>query len=96
MTVNNPLDSPAILFYSDAWHKNWKAYVNGEQTDIYPANLAFKAVEIPKGISHVKFYFAPAGLKIINWILVYFNVLMFVCLIGIAFHRCFIYKEIET
>jgi hypothetical protein len=95
ITVKNPLDSPAVLFYSDAWHENWKAYVNGVQMNVYPANLAFKAVEIPKGVSRVEFHFAPVGVKILNWVLIYFNILMFVCLIGIALHRCFLHKEMD-
>lgn len=89
LIVNNPLDCPAILFYSDAWHKNWKAYVNGEQKHIYQANLAFKAVEIPKGVSRVQFSFQPLTLIITNHILIWFNIFMFIILILIGLRCCF-------
>jgi len=45
------------LIYTDANHPDWRAYVNGEETPIHEANLAFKAVRVPPGASEVHFSF---------------------------------------
>ncbi len=37
------------LYYADAWHPDWRAYVNGVPAPIYRANVAFKAVRLPRG-----------------------------------------------
>lgn len=47
----------AWLVYSDAWHPDWRATVNGESTPVVEANLAFKAVRLPAGRSEVRFWF---------------------------------------
>ena len=47
--------SPALLFLSDTHFPTWKARVNGDETQIYRADYAFRAVEVPKGKSRVVF-----------------------------------------
>jgi hypothetical protein len=44
------------LYYADSWHPFWKARVNGKESDIARANLAFKAVRLEKGLNRVSFY----------------------------------------
>ncbi len=57
LEVNNPTASSAILHYADAYHKYWKAAVNGTPTHILRSNLGFKAIEVPPGTSTVEFIF---------------------------------------
>jgi len=61
-------DSEGLLFVSDAYYPGWKAYVDGIETKIFRANHMFRAIEIPKGNSQVKFVYKPdsffTGLKI--------------------------------
>jgi hypothetical protein len=47
----------AWLAYADAWHKNWKATVDGVATPVERANLAYKAVRLHPGKNIVEFRF---------------------------------------
>jgi hypothetical protein len=84
LAVDNPLSSPAILFYSDAWHKNWRARVDGAPAPIAAANFGFKAVEIPAGRSEVEFSYRPALVKAILRLFVGFNAVMALVLFGLV------------
>ncbi len=57
LEIVNSTPAPAVLHYADAYHKYWKASVNGERVDILRSNLAFKAVPVPPGQSSVEFVF---------------------------------------
>ena len=47
----------SAAWYSDAFHKSWRASVNGEETPVAVADLAWKAVRVPSGTSRVRFWF---------------------------------------
>jgi hypothetical protein len=47
----------AWLVYDDAFHAGWRASVNGADTPVHVANLAWKAVRVPPGKSRVRFWF---------------------------------------
>ena len=49
----------AYLFLFDAYYPGWRATVNGEETEIYRANVMFRAVRVPAGESTVVFEFVP-------------------------------------
>jgi len=53
----------AWLVYADAFHPAWRARVDGVETPIQRANLAFKALRVPEGRSTVRFEFegTPLG-----------------------------------
>lgn len=55
MVVNTPRDS--WLYYADAFHPDWKGYLDGVPTKIYEANYAFKAMFIPAGNHIIEFNF---------------------------------------
>ncbi len=40
---------PTMVVISQAFYKNWRAYIDGKETNIYPANHAFTAIESPSG-----------------------------------------------
>ncbi|MGC8830024.1 MAG: YfhO family protein [Verrucomicrobiia bacterium] len=42
-------EKPTIVFISQAFYKNWKAFIGGKQIPVYPANFAFTAIEAPAG-----------------------------------------------
>jgi len=52
-------DSNAFLYVSDTYYPGWRAYVDGKETKIYRANLAFRAIEVPKGKHTVVFKYVP-------------------------------------
>jgi len=49
----------AFLYVSDTYYPGWKAYIDGKETEIYRANLAFRAVEVPAGKHRVTFKYVP-------------------------------------
>ena len=49
----------AWLVYADAFHPGWRATVDGRDVPIAEANLAFKAVWLPRGDHVVRFWFQP-------------------------------------
>ena len=51
--------SPAILLFCESYSNGWKAYVDGEEVAIQPANYNFMSCAIRPGIHKVKFKFEP-------------------------------------
>jgi hypothetical protein len=51
---------PAVLVASVTYDRHWRAFVDGNETPIVRANLAFQALFVPPGAHHVRFeYRAP-------------------------------------
>lgn len=46
---------PYWLYFADAWHPFWRAYVDGVETPVLEANFGFKAVRVPEGEATVTF-----------------------------------------
>jgi hypothetical protein len=46
-----------ILYWADGFDEGWHAYIDGQETPIYRANVNFKAVILPKGSSHIQFVY---------------------------------------
>ena len=57
-------DQDAFLYVSDTYYPGWRAYVDGKETKIYRANLAFRAVEVPKGKHAIVFKYVPMSFYI--------------------------------
>ncbi|MDH3428085.1 MAG: YfhO family protein, partial [Gemmatimonadota bacterium] len=55
---------PAMLVLLDRWYPGWWATVNGDEVPIFRANGAFRAVQVPEGVSEVEFRFAPRSLRL--------------------------------
>jgi hypothetical protein len=55
------VDSPsgAVLLLNDVWHPWWRATIDGVETDIFRANVLFRAVQVPPGKFAVRFSFEP-------------------------------------
>ncbi len=52
-------DRDSLLYLSDTYYPGWRAYVDGKETPIYRANLAFRALDVPKGRHDVVFAYTP-------------------------------------
>ncbi|MFC1807314.1 YfhO family protein [Candidatus Omnitrophota bacterium] len=52
------------LFYSDSYHPGWSSTVDNRPSKIFKANLAFKAIVVPRGTHSVKLRFYPPGLNL--------------------------------
>jgi hypothetical protein len=51
----------AFLYASDTYYPGWRAYVDGQRTEIKRANLAFRAVKVPRGQHTVVFRYVPVS-----------------------------------
>jgi hypothetical protein len=71
------------LFFSENFHSNWNAYVNGEKTPISKAFNSFQAINIPKGESNVEFVYKSKAVefsKIIILLSILFLIIMVIVL----------------
>jgi len=55
------LEYDGLLVLSDAYHPEWKAFVDGQETLIYPTNHLIRSVFIPAGNHTVRFVFSPTS-----------------------------------
>ncbi len=54
-------DVPGWVVVSDTWYPGWRAYIDGEPTEIVRANYLFRAVEVPAGKHQIEFVYVA------NW-----------------------------
>jgi len=52
-------ESDAFLYVSDTYYPGWTVYIDEKEAPIYRANLAFRAVYVPKGSHAVLFVYRP-------------------------------------
>jgi len=64
VTIEVATLSNSWLFLSDRYDPDWKAYVDGEETEIYRADYAFRAVYLEPGQHVVDFVYAPRSFKV--------------------------------
>lgn len=57
-------DQPAFLVLADTYYPGWHAYIDDQETKIYRANYAFRAIEVPAGEHQVVFKFTPTNFKL--------------------------------
>lgn len=68
LTIDVAQKDPAWLFYSDVWHPFWKATVNEKPTQIFRANLAYKAVALEPGTNTVHFKFSSGTFVLLSFL----------------------------
>jgi len=61
-----------FLVYNDTYYPGWYAYIDGNKTDLFEANVAFKGLWVPEGRHAVLFRFANNGRYIMNYLLMSF------------------------
>ena len=59
ITFSISAKEPGYVLYNELIDSHWRAQVNGKETPILKANLAFKAVEVSPGTSVVHFEYFP-------------------------------------
>ncbi|MEO7839948.1 MAG: YfhO family protein, partial [Anaerolineales bacterium] len=62
VVLTGNVNKPSLLILTDNWHSNWKAFVNGAQTDILLVEGAFRGVPVPAGPYQVRFRYQPRTL----------------------------------
>jgi uncharacterized membrane protein YfhO len=53
-----------LLVLSDTHFPGWKAFVDGQETKIYRANYAFRAIPLQAGRHRVEFVYDPLSFKL--------------------------------
>lgn len=48
-----------FVFIGNTYHPGWKAYIDGEKTEVYKANHGYLGIVVPKGNHKIKLEFAP-------------------------------------
>ncbi|HET7378298.1 MAG TPA: YfhO family protein, partial [Anaerolineae bacterium] len=62
--INFETSSPAYLVISTVYYPGWVATLDDRATEIYPADFAFQAINVPPGSHRVVLQFDPLSLKI--------------------------------
>jgi hypothetical protein len=83
LIVDVRVDDPrgAWLFYPDAYHPEWKAYVDGERAPIEVANLGFKAVALKPGSHNVRLIFDYRTMTVLGHVITFSSFLFVGCIL---------------
>jgi len=83
-----------ILILSDTFFPGWHAYVDGENTEIFPVNIDQRGILIPKGKHAVVFEFRPT-VFIIGLIVSLFSYLICILLLvyGVRVRQQYIFRD---
>lgn len=54
ITGDITVDKKKLLFFSVPYSKGWTAYVDGQKTDIYKANIMYMAIPLEAGSHHIE------------------------------------------
>ena len=64
VVVDVETTEPAWLFLSDTWYPGWQARIDGLPATVFPANVAGRALWVPKGEHQVEFVFRSSALHL--------------------------------
>ncbi len=62
------MQSPGFLVLADAYHPDWKVFVNGQESKVLQTDYFIRSVFLPAGRHKVIFVFAPASFTIGCWV----------------------------
>lgn len=91
LEVEIPEGSGAWLYYADAFHPGWEAYVNGKSRPVVQANIAFKAVFLDPGKSSIELFFKNEPAKSIGLFLIISGIIFTATVLLIMLKMCFSY-----
>lgn len=60
----SPVSIPLLLVLSDTYYPDWKATVDGKNADIFPVNITYRGVVLPKGSREVIFTYSPKSVRL--------------------------------
>lgn len=68
LTLRATLTEPGLLVVADAWYPGWRGQVDGEDVEIVPANLLYRAVALGPGVHEVAMSYEPRSWRAGVWI----------------------------
>lgn len=83
--INNLTTNPLWLIYSDANNKHWRAFIDKHETQIYPANIAFKAVLVAPGVHEITFIYTKN--HTIFYLFAVLQIILACCILLIIFYH---------
>ncbi len=86
-----------LVVFSEVYHKDWKAFVDGEEVPIIRANYLLRALLIPKGEHTVEFVFKPTQYQKSRMIGIGANILLLLAILALLFqqYKCWKGKKEE-
>lgn len=55
LVLRTETEAPAFLATTDAFHKNWKSFIDGHEVPVYETQYYFRGLEVPKGVHEIQF-----------------------------------------
>ncbi|MCB9757554.1 MAG: YfhO family protein [Candidatus Omnitrophica bacterium] len=55
--ITTHLLTTKFLVFNDCYYPGWRAFINGQETPLYRANIAFKGIWVPPGEQNIEFTF---------------------------------------
>ncbi len=90
--INVNASGKNFLFLGDTYYpKGWKAFIDGNETEIYKANHGFRGVVVPKGKHVVEFKFDPKSFEFGKYISLGLNI----TITALFIFAVFIYRKDE-
>lgn len=59
ITYEASSDENAMLCFSEMYYPEWKAFIDGKETEIYAANYGFRAIDFPAGKHKIEMIYQP-------------------------------------
>ncbi len=64
VTISSQTESDAFIKIPDSYFPGWKAYIDGNETTIYPVDLTLRGIQVPAGNHTIVLVYSPYSLKI--------------------------------
>ncbi len=61
--IRAKINKPGFLMFTDAYYPGWRAFVDGRETKIVPANYLFRGVFLEKGRHEIQFIYQPSSFR---------------------------------
>ncbi len=58
----------SFLVLTDVYYPGWNAYINGNISDMYRTDFAFRGLEVPKGENRIEFKYEPVSFRLGSYI----------------------------
>jgi hypothetical protein len=69
ISISSETTGPALLVLSEVYYPaGWKAYIDGQETEIYRTDYVLRSIVVPGGTHEVEFRFDPPSYRL-GWIL---------------------------